>query len=457
MTVEAHIFRQYDIRGIVGRDLDARVAREVGRAYGTRVRERVSDRTPRVVVGQDNRPSSPGLADGLVEGLNTVGVDAVHVGTVPTGVLYWAERALEADGGIQITGSHNPPEWNGIKMSIGGGSIFGETIQGLRETILAGAFAEGSGTSRSAEVLDLYVEDVLGRFDLAGSLKVVVDCGNGTASVVAERLLSGLGAELIPLHCESDGTFPNHHPDPTVDANLVDLIAAVREHQADVGIAFDGDGDRIGAVDENGNVVRGDLLLLLFGLDLISRTGPGKKLIFDVKCSQVVPEVFEAAGGIPIMWMTGHSLMKQKMKETGADLAGELSGHICVGGDEYIGVDDALFDACYLIDLLARADVPFSELVDAFPKAVSTPELRIDVTEENKFALVEDALEHFRGRYDVIDVDGVRVLFDGGWGLLRTSNTQPVIVARYEADTRERLEEIQDEMESWLRSQGVEV
>lgn len=457
MTPEAHIFRQYDIRGIVGKDLTADVARGVGRAFGTRVRGTISDRTPTVVVGRDNRPSSPALAEGLLEGLNEVGVDAVDVGTVPTGVLYWAERALGVDGGIQITGSHNPPEWNGIKMSIQGDSVFGETIQGLRDTILSGGFAEGRGTTRTQEVLDRYVGDVLGRFDLPRSLKVVVDCGNGTASVVAERLLTGLGAQVIPLFCESDGTFPNHHPDPTVDENLVDLVAAVREHGADVGIGFDGDGDRIGAVDEHGRVVRGDLLLLLFGLDLISRKGPGRKLVFDVKCSQVLPQVFEAAGGIAIMGRTGHSLMKKKMKEVGADLAGELSGHICVGGDEYIGVDDALFDACYLIDLLARADRPLSELVNAFPQTVSTPELRIEVTEENKFRLVEEALAHFRERYEVIDVDGVRVLFDGGWGLLRTSNTQPVIVARYEAESQERLDAIQDEMDSWLRAQGVQL
>ena len=457
MIPAAHIFRQYDIRGIVGRDLDAGVARQVGRAYGTRLRERLPDRTPTVVVGRDNRPSSPELAEGLLQGLNQSGVDGVDVGTVPTGVLYWAEGALGVDGGIQITGSHNPPEWNGIKMSIQGGSVFGATITGFRDTIAAGSFAEGAGTTRTEEVLDRYVADVLGRFDLARPLKVVVDCGNGTASVVAERLLRGLGAQVVPLFCESDGTFPNHHPDPTVDENLRDLVAAVREHGAEVGIAFDGDGDRIGAVDENGSVVRGDLLVLLFGLDLISRRGPGRTLVFDVKCSQVLPQVFEAAGGRAIMWKTGHSLMKQKMKEVGADLAGELSGHICVGGDEYIGVDDALFDACYLIDLLARADRPLSGLVDALPKTVSTPELRIEVTEENKFTLVEEALEHFRDRYDVIDVDGVRVLFGGGWGLLRSSNTQPVIVARYEADSQARLDEIRGEMEAWLRSRGVEI
>jgi phosphomannomutase/phosphoglucomutase len=408
-------------------------------------------------VGRDNRPSSPALAEGLLRGLNEAGVDGVSVGTVPTGVLYWAEGALGVDGAVQITGSHNPAEWNGIKMSILGGSVYGDTIQGFRTAIAEGDLAQGAGETRTEEVLDRYVEDILGRFSLARPLTVVVDCGNGTAAVVAERLLRGLGVEVIPLFCTSDGTFPNHHPDPTVDANLTDLIEAVREQGADVGIAFDGDGDRIGAVDEHGRVVRGDLLVLLFGLDLLQRTGKGRKLVFDVKCSQVLPQVFEAAGGIPIMWKTGHSLMKQKMKETGAELAGELSGHICVGGDEYIGVDDALFDACYLIDLLARSDRPFSALVDALPETVATPEIRIEVDEDSKFTLVEKALEHFRTRYDVIDVDGVRVLFDGGWGLLRTSNTQPVIVARYEADSQERLEAIRGEMESWLRDQGVEL
>jgi phosphomannomutase/phosphoglucomutase len=285
----------------------------------------------------------------------------------------------------------------------------------------------------------------------------VVDCGNGTASVVAVRLLEALGAEVVPLFCESDGTFPNHHPDPTVDENLVDLRAAVAEHGAELGIAFDGDGDRIGALDENGTVVRGDVLLLLFGLDLMERKGKGKKLVFDVKCSQVLPEVFEAHGGIPIMWKTGHSLMKKKMKDEGAPLAGELSGHICIGGDEYIGVDDALFDACYLIDLVARSTRPLSAKVADFPVYISTPELRIEVTEENKFGLVERALAHFRERYEVVDVDGVRVQFGDGWGLLRASNTQPVLVARYEARTEGRRDTIRAEMEAWLHEQGVEV
>ncbi|MGW8266945.1 MAG: phosphomannomutase/phosphoglucomutase, partial [Longimicrobiales bacterium] len=275
-------------------------------------------------------------------------------------------------------------------------------------------------------------------------------------SLVAVDLLRAIGAEVIPLYCESDGTFPNHHPDPTVDEYLVDMMELVRREGADLGIAFDGDADRIGAVDEQGKVVRGDILLLLFGLDLLERRGPGQKLVFDVKCSQVLPEVFEKAGGKPIMWRTGHSHMKAKMKEEGAPLGGELSGHICFA-DEYIGIDDALYDACRLVELLARQEGPFSALVATLPAYVSTPEIRIEVDEEKKWAVVEQALAHFKKTHEVIDVDGARVLFGDGWGLLRTSNTQPVIVARFEARTEARLREIQGVMQDWLATQGVHV
>jgi phosphomannomutase/phosphoglucomutase len=285
-------------------------------------------------------------------------------------------------------------------------------------------------------------------------MRVAVDCGNGSGALVATRLLEAMGVEVTPLFCESDGTFPNHHPDPTVDENLADLIQAVREQPHDLGVAFDGDADRIGAVDETGAIVRGDILLLLFGLDLLEKRGPGQKLVFDVKCSQALPEVFEAAGGEPIMWKTGHSLQKVKMKETGALLAGELSGHIMVA-DDYFGFDDALYDACRLIELLSRAERPLSARVADFPAYVSTPEIRIEVSEEEKWAIVDRAVEHFSGLYDVIDVDGVRVLFGDGWALLRTSNTQPVIVARFEARSEERLEEIRDEVAAWLGGQGV--
>lgn len=455
-ALAAHIFRQYDVRGIVGQDLDASVARGVGSAYAAEIRETLPGRTPRIVVGRDNRPSSPALADALVAGLRSGGVDVLDIGTVPTPMVWWAEKVYALDGAIQITGSHNPPEWNGIKMTMAGGSVYGDAIQTLRTRIETGDFATGRGALEERDVYDAYVADLARRFEIARPMKVVVDCGNGSGALVAERLLEAVGVEVVPLYCTSDGTFPNHHPDPTVDENLVDLIAEVRKTGADLGVAFDGDADRVGAVDEHGHVVRGDIIVLLFGLDLMARTGRSEKLIFDVKCSQALPEVFGAAGGEPIMWMTGHSLMKQKMKETGAALAGELSGHICVGGEEYFGFDDALFDALYLIALVSRSPEPLSQRVAAFPSYVATPEIRIEVTEESKFDLVARALAHFSATHDVIDVDGARILFGDGWGLIRASNTQPVLVARYEARTEERLAEIQAEVEAWLRDQGVE-
>ena len=455
MPVPEHIFREYDIRGLVADELTSGVAEGVGRAYATMAYEKLG-RAPRIAVGQDNRPSSPELAEGLIRGLNSSGADVVDVGTVPTPTLYWSERTLPTDGGIQITGSHNPPEWNGIKMTFQGMSVYGDQIQGIKHAILNGEFAEGCGTSERVDVLDGYVADLAGRFDFSRPVKVVLDCGNGVGSMVGVELLEALGAEVVPLYCESDGTFPNHHPDPTVDENLVDLIDTVRREGADLGIGFDGDADRIGAVDQYGKIVRGDLLLLLFGLDILRTRGPGQILVFDVKCSQVVSDEFERAGGDAIMWKTGHSLIKEKMRETGAALGGELSGHICVA-DNYFGFDDAPYAACRLVDLIARSGRTLSEMVSDFPVYVSTPELRIDVTEETKFEIVMAAKDHFRETRDVIDIDGARVKFDGGWGLLRASNTQPIIVARYEAETEEQLTAIRGEIESWLRTQGVQI
>jgi phosphomannomutase/phosphoglucomutase len=455
MTLAAHIFREYDIRGIVGKDFGPEVSEPVGRAYGTLVREQTKKDRPVVAVGRDNRPSSPELAQALVKGIRAAGVDVLDVGTVPTPLVYWTEATRKTDGGVQITGSHNPAEWYGIKMTVQGRAIWGATIQTLRQRIEAKDVASGSGGYRVEDVIDAYVKDVAGRFKLGKRIKVGLDCGNGTGSLVAEKLLGALGIELVPLFCQSDGTFPNHHPDPTVDENLVDLIAAVRAEKCALGVAFDGDADRLGVVDEKGQVVRGDLILLLFGLDLLKRKGKGQKLVFDVKCSQALPEVFAAAGGEPIMWKTGHSLMKEKMRETGAPLAGELSGHICVGGDLYYGFDDALYDACLMIDLVARGDRPLSARVAEFPAYVSTPEIRVEVTEESKWHVVEAARAHFARDHQVVDVDGVRVLFGDGWGLLRASNTQPVLVMRFEARSQERLDQIRDTMEGFLRSQGV--
>ena len=455
MSTPDHIFREYDIRGLVETELTPEVSAAVGRAYATMASQFLG-RSPRIAVGQDNRPSSPELAKGLIRGLTDCGADVVHVGTVPTPTLYWAEHTLATDGGIQITGSHNPPEWNGIKMTFQRTSVYGDQIQSLKRAIAVGEYEVGKGVSERIDVLGRYVADLARRFELPRPVKVVLDCGNGVGSLVGVQLLEALGAEVVPLYCDSDGTFPNHHPDPTVDEYLVDLIDAVQREGAELGIGFDGDADRIGAVDENGQIIRGDILLLLFGLDVLRTRGPGQKLVFDVKCSQVVSDEFSKAGGVAIMWKTGHSLIKEKMRGTNAVIGGELSGHICIA-DNYLGFDDAPYAACRLVDLIARSGRTLSDMVSDFPVYVSTPELRIAVTEETKFAIVEAAQNHFSQTREVIDVDGARVKFDGGWGLLRASNTQPIIVARYEAETGEQLSEIRGEIESWLGTQGVAV
>ena len=452
--MKSHIFRQYDIRGIVGEDLDAEVTEAVGRAFGSRVRLDSSSRSPTVAVGYDNRSTSPALANGLIAGIRSAGVDVLDIGTVPTPVLYWSEVTLGADAGVQITGSHNPPEWNGIKMTHGGSSLYGDAIQDLLRSIQASNFTSGSGGYERITVLDHYVDDIAGRFNLERPMRVAVDCGNGTGSILAVRLLETIGVEVTPLFCESDPTFPNHHPDPTVDDNLIDLIRSVESGNHDLGVAFDGDADRIGAIDDQGQIIRGDILLLLFGLDLLKMRGPGQKLICDVKCSQVLPELFEKAGGEPIMWQTGHSLIKNKMRETGALLAGELSGHIMIA-DDYLGFDDALYNACRLIEIISRSGRTLSEMVSDFPEYRSTPEIRIDVTEDQKWTVVSEALVYFKEKYDVISVDGVRILFGDGWALLRASNTQPVIVARFEARSESRLIEIRTEIAEWLTQAGV--
>ena len=452
--MKSHIFRQYDIRGIVGEDLDPEVTEAVGRAFGSRVRRDANSSSPTVAVGCDNRTTSPALAEGLISGIRSAGVDVFDVGTVPTPVLYWSEVKLGMDAGVQITGSHNPPEWNGIKMTYGGSSLYGDAIQDLLHSIQASNFTSGSGGYERPTVLDRYVDDIAARFSLDQPMRVAVDCGNGTGSILAVRLLEAIGVEVTPLFCESDPTFPNHHPDPTVDENLIDLIRTIESGNHDLGVAFDGDADRIGAIDDQGKIIRGDILLLLFGLDLLKKRGPGQKLIFDVKCSQVLPELFKEAGGEPIMWQTGHSLIKKKMRETGALLAGELSGHIMIA-DDYLGFDDALYNACRLIEIISHSGRTLSEMISDFPEYSSTPEIRIDVTEDQKWTVVSEAEVYFKDKYDVIGVDGVRILFGDGWALLRASNTQPAIVARFEARSESRLLEIRTEIAEWLTQAGV--
>ncbi|CAN5754735.1 phosphomannomutase/phosphoglucomutase [soil metagenome] len=454
-----HIFRQYDIRGVVGSDVTPQIAESIGRAFATRLsRAKPGASRLRIAVGRDNRLSSDELAVAVIRGITLSGVDAVDVGMVPTPAHSFAAAFLETDGGIQITGSHNPPQYNGFKLSAGGRSLYGDAIQELRGLIERSDYVSGDGRVEERAILPDYVRELAAKFNITRPLKVVVDCGNGAGSLVAVELLRALGpnVEVDGLFCESDGTFPNHHPDPVVDKNLLDLIARVREMRADLGVAFDGDADRIGAVDDQGKIVRGDTLLLLYGLDLLARRGAGQPVVFDVKCSQALPEVLERAGGRPIMSQTGHSLIKERMKREGALLAGELSGHIMFG-DDYYGFDDALYGACLLIQIVADAGRPLSAITAEFPQFVSTAEIRYPATEEGKWDVVRRATEHFKRDHEVIDVDGARVLFGDGWGLIRASNTEPVLVARYEARTSERLAEIRSTMEGWLTGAGVAV
>ena len=456
MGLSSDIFRQYDIRGIVGRDLTEEAAEAVGAAYAAYAIER--GKRGAVAVGRDNRPSGPQLQAALVRGLTTAGMDVIDIGVVPTPLNYWALHHLPVMGGIQITGSHNPPEYNGFKLSFGTASLHGDEIQKLY-ALATGPRPSGAarGGVREHRVIDAYLDDIVARIGpLRRRIRVVYDCGNGAGAVVAPALFERLGTDATGLFCESDGTFPNHHPDPTVPENLEDLIAAVAQHDAEIGIAFDGDADRIGVVDGKGNIIWGDRVLILYARDVLARTGRGQPIIFDVKCSQALPDAVEAAGGIPIMWRTGHSLIKDKMRETGAPVAGEMSGHMFFS-EGFYGHDDALYGAARLLRILADSGKRVDELLADVPEFVSTPELRIEVPEELKFGLVRDAVAHFRAHHDVIDVDGVRVLFGDGWGLIRASNTQPVIVARYEASTAARLAEIRGEMEGWLRERGVRV
>ena len=453
-AIPAGVFRQYDVRGLVDRELTPAFARTLGRAYAALLAERGIDGA--VAVGRDNRPSGEGLRDALVHGLTESGVDVVDLGIVPTPLLYWALHHERVVGGIQITGSHNPAPYNGFKLCVGTGSLHGGGVQRLYQLAVDERFPSGDGAVRHADVVDRYVDDVVARVGpLARPLRVVADYGNAAGAVVGPRLLDRLGARATHLFAESDGTFPNHHPDPTVVENLHALIAAVRAERADIGIAFDGDADRLGVVDGEGNVVWGDHILILYARDVLARTGRHQPIIFDVKCSQALPDAIVAAGGRPVMWKTGHSLIKEKMRELGAPIAGEMSGHMFFA-EGFYGHDDALYGAARLLRIVADSGRSIAELLSDVPKFVSTPELRVDVPDDRKFAIVKDAVEHFSATHDVIDVDGVRIMHADGWGLIRASNTQPVLVMRFEALTDARLGEIREEMESWLRGRGID-
>jgi phosphomannomutase/phosphoglucomutase len=448
--IPPHIFREYDIRGLHATELGDDVAESVGRAFGSILRR---EGGTRVALGRDVRPSSVRLVEGVERGLVRAGLAVERVGIVPTPALYYSVAARGLDGGLMVTGSHNPPEFNGFKMTKRSSPVFGSEIQAMRAAIESGDLASGTGSVTDRPVLDDYRAMLVERLSSAKGLRVVMDCGNGCAGTVVPEVFERMGHTVTPLFAELDGTFPNHLADPTVPALLVDLQAKVKETGAELGIGFDGDADRIGAVTAGGRIVYGDQVLALLARDVLTRL-PGAEILFDVKCSQALIEDIAAHGGRPSMWKTGHSLLKQRLHETGAPLAGEMSGHMFFS-EGYYGFDDALFAAGRLLRFIAGSGQTLEQLVDSLPQYFSTPEIRLACPEDRKFEIPEIIKREFASRYQVIDIDGARVEFGDGWGLVRASNTQPVVVVRFEARSPERLKEIEESMMTPLRKLGV--
>ena len=436
-SINPQIFREYDIRGIVGTDLTPASVTSIGKAIGTYIRR---GNGKNMILGRDVRSSSVEFCNILSKALNSTGCNVIDIGMVPTPVLYFALHHFNADGGVMITGSHNPPEFNGFKISQGFHSLYGDKVQELKRLIEVNDFEVGTGNTQQQPVLDEYMEKICSILEIPRKIKVVVDGGNGCFGIVGPDLLKKLGQTPIELFSEPDGTFPNHHPDPTVSEHLTDLIDKVRLENAELGIGFDGDADRIGVVDEKGNILWGDQLLTIFARDILSRN-PGATIVGEVKCSQNLYKDIKKHGGVPVMAAAGHSLIKNKMRETGALLAGEMSGHICFA-DNYYGFDDAIFAACRVLQIVAQSNKKVSEMLSDLAKTAYTPEIRIDCPDDQKFKIVRELTEIFREKYEVIDIDGVRVNFDDGWALIRASNTQPVLVLRLEAVTKERLKEL---------------
>ncbi|OAT85827.1 phosphomannomutase [Desulfotomaculum copahuensis] len=443
------IFREYDIRGVAARDLDDKTVLSLGRAFGTWLQRRGRREA---LVGMDNRLSSPRLKEALMEGLLSTGCRVVDLGTVITPLFYYARELYGVDGGVMITGSHNPPDENGFKLACGPGTIYGEEIQSLRRLMENGDFVTGRGTLDGANPAPEYLAMLAEKIRLGPKKpKVAVDCGNGTAALFAVDFLTSLGCTVIPLYCKPDGHFPHHHPDPVKRANLTTLVETVRKEGAGLGIAFDGDGDRLGAVDDTGRVIWGDQLMALFWREILPKH-PGAVAIIEVKCSQGLVDEVKRLGGRPYFYRTGHSLIKARMRELGAVFTGEMSGHMFFA-DEYYGFDDAFYAAGRLLRLLSNSQESFSALVDTLPRYHSTAETRVPCSDREKFAVVQRLTALFREKYEVIDVDGVRVQFPGGWGLVRASNTQPVLVARCEAATGEELDRITEIMRQALLNQ----
>ena len=446
MDINPQIFREYDIRGIAGQDLDDRAVEILGRAMGTFFLGRGQRE---VAVGRDVRLSSPGFAQALIRGLLSTGCDVADLGVVPTPLLYFSVFHDRLPAGVMVTGSHNPPEHNGFKMMSGEETLYGKTIQALYEIVRKGVFPHGQGRVRPHDVVAGYIDYVSKNVRFARPVKVVIDAGNGTGGLVAGPLFRKMGAEVVELFCEPDGRFPNHHPDPTLPETLEKLTAKVRESGAELGIAYDGDADRIGAVDDAGRTIWGDQLLVVFARDILP-SRPGAAVISEVKASKVLYEEIERLGGKPIMWRTGHSLIKKKIKDENAPLAGEMSGHIFFN-DRWFGFDDAIYASARLIEILARSKDRLSTVMAGLPKTFATPEIRIYASDEVKFKIVEAVHKALASRYPVIDIDGVRAVFPKGWGLVRASNTQAVIVLRFEADTEDDLAAIQKEVRGVLQ------
>ena len=449
MAINPEIFRQYDIRGIVEEDLTPDVVELLGRAFGSWVREEGGEDGKggdTIVLGRDGRLTGPDLRNAFVKGARAAGVGVIDIGAVPTPVTYFATYHLNPAGSVQITGSHNPPEFNGFKMMIGKKTVFGDMIQDLYKRIMDKNFTSGNGGYTEDNVVPAYIDEIVRGINLERPVKVVLDSGNGIAGAVAPGLLRRLGADVTELYSEVDGTFPNHHPDPTVVENVQDLKETVLAERQEFGVGFDGDGDRIGVIDDKGNILWCDRLLALFARGVLQEF-PGATVIGEVKCSKALYEDIAKHGGKPIMWRTGHSFLKQKLREENAKLAGEMSGHMFFN-DRYFGYDDAIYAAARLTELISKADQPLSELLSDLPEYPSTPEIRVDCPDKIKFEVVQRVVDHYRDKYDVVDIDGVRVNFAHGWGLVRASNTQPVLVMRFEADTEELVNEYRGDMES---------
>ncbi len=439
------MFREYDIRGIAGEDMSEEDVVLIGRGIGTFLRQ---NDCVKLTVGRDCRLTSDLYSEKLIQGLLATGCRVTDIGVCPTPVLYFSIQHLAREGGVMVTASHNPAQYNGFKLCKGSDSIHGRDIRKILTIIKDGAFVQGQGTLDRADIMTPYKAYIEQNINLARPLRVGVDAGNGTAGVVAVPIIKKLNCRVYDIYCEMDGSFPNHEADPTVLENMQDLIALVKKEKLDLGIGYDGDGDRIGVVDEKGHLIYGDRLMVLFAREILSRK-PGATFISEVKCSQTLYDDIEKHGGRAIMWKTGHSLIKKKMKLEKAELAGEMSGHMFFA-DRYLGYDDAAYASCRLLEIVAAGKKPLSELLTDLPETFTTPEIRVDCPDRQKFELVEKVTQYFRRHNKVIDIDGVRVLFDDGWGLVRASNTQPALVLRFEAMSPERLEEIRAQVESVL-------